>query len=78
MKIKRKKKNISIKILKTRVKIAYFSKNNTTENRSRMSQASIENDHLLDCLLSALQTLQDSPPSYGSLTLLFVPICPIW
>jgi hypothetical protein len=38
---------MSIKIIKSRVKIAYFQKKNTKENHSRYSQASVESDHLL-------------------------------
>jgi len=35
MKIKSKKKNISIKIIKSRVKITYFGKKNINENHTR-------------------------------------------
>jgi hypothetical protein len=40
--IKKKKKNILIKIIKSKVKITYLKKKNTKENHIRESQALVE------------------------------------
>ncbi len=46
MKIEKKKRNISLQIIKSKVKIIYFPKKKTKENHNRQGQSFGRSDHL--------------------------------